>query len=232
MKQQEKEAKETPARRRILAAAFSAFRKSGYAGTTTLEIATRAHVSKRELYALVGNKDELLAACISARAKRLQAPADLPVPRDRDTLGETLTSFGARLLREISDPAVIVVFRLAIAEAVRAPEIARALDSIGRETSRAALRGIMDRARSAGLLEGQPSEMAEQFSGLLWGNLMVSLLLGIADRPSPREITRRARDATVAFLRFYLKPEDAARSTDRRTPVRNFSRCSGSTRQR
>ena len=217
LKQHQQEAQETPVRRRILEAAFSAFRQSGYAGTSTLEIATRAHVSKRELYALVGNKDELLAACISARAKRLQVPADLPVPRDRETLGQTLTSLGARLLREISDPTVIGVFRLAIAEAVRAPEVARTLDSIGRETSRAGLRGMMDQARSAGLLDGQPGEMAEQFSGLLWGNLMVSLLLGVADRPSPREITRRARDATVAFLRLYLKPDDAAQSTDRRT---------------
>src|ERR1700745_1253805 len=104
-KRRQKGGDETKVRERILEAAFSAFRKSGYAGTSTLEIATRARVSKRELYALVGNKDELLAACISARAKRLQAPADLPVPNDRETLGETLTSFGARLLREISDPA-------------------------------------------------------------------------------------------------------------------------------
>jgi AcrR family transcriptional regulator len=213
---QRQEEEEPPVRRRILEAALSAFRESGYAGTSTREIATRAHVSKRELYALVGNKDELLAACISARAKRLQVPADLPVPRDRETLEQALTSFGARLLREISDPAVIGVFRLAIAEAVRAPEVARALDSIGRETSRAALRGIMDQARSAGLLDGQPSEMADQFSGLLWGNLMVSLLLGVGDRPSSREIARRARDATVAFLRLYLKTDDAVQSTDRR----------------
>ena len=201
LKQSREEAEETSVRRRILEAAFSAFREAGYAQTSTLEIATRARVSKRELYALVGAKDELLAACISARAKRLQAPADLPVPRDPETLGQALTSFGARLLREISDPAVIGVFRLAIAEAVRAPEVARALDSIGRETSRAALRRIMEQARSAGLLDGKPGEMAEQIYGLLWGNLMVSLLLGVADQPSPDEITRRARDATAAFLR-------------------------------
>lgn len=215
MKQDQEETVETPVRRRILEAAFSAFRESGYAGTSTLEIATRAHVSKRELYALVGNKDELLAACISARAKRLQMPADLPVPRDRETLEQTLTSFGTRLVSEISEPAVIGVFRLAIAEAVRAPEVARALDSIGRETSRAALRSIMDQARSAGLLDGQSSDLAEHFYGLLWGNLMVSLLLGVAVRPPSREIIRRARDATVAFLRLYLKPDDAAQSADR-----------------
>ena len=203
LKQRHEDENETAVRRRILDAAFSAFREAGYAETSTLEIATRAHVSKRALYKLVGNKQEMLAASISERAKRLQAPADLPVPRDRETLAHTLTSFGAQLLREVTDPTVIGVFRIAIAEAVRAPEVARTLDSIGRETSRAALRKIMAQARSAGVVDGQPAEMVQRFAGLLWGDLMVSLLLRVANRPSPDEITRRARDATVAFLKLY-----------------------------
>ena len=64
-------------------AAFAAFMKNGYAATSTLEIATRARVSKRELYATVGNKQEMLIACISERARRLQVPTDLPQPHDR-----------------------------------------------------------------------------------------------------------------------------------------------------
>ena len=47
-------------RERILTAAFEAFRERGYAATSTLEIATRAHVSKRDLYALVGDKHKML----------------------------------------------------------------------------------------------------------------------------------------------------------------------------
>src|SRR3982074_743541 len=149
-------ADETPARERILDAAFSAFMEGGFAETSTLEIATRARVSKRELYALVGSKQDMLVACIAARAKRLQAPADLPEPQDRETLAQVLTAFGAQLLRETSDPTVVAVLRLAIAEAVRAPEVARALTSAGIETSRAALRDIMGSAQSPGLLRGQP----------------------------------------------------------------------------
>ena len=194
---------EAEVRARILDAAFTAFMKSGYAAASTLEIATRARVSKRELYALVGNKQEMLVACISARATRLQAPADLPVPHDRETLAHILASFGTQLLREVTDPTVIAVFRLAIAEAVHAPDVAQALDSIGRETSRAALRQIMAGAQASGLLNGRPAELAEQFSGLLLGNLMVSLLLDVAERPNPREGAARARDATAAFLQLH-----------------------------
>jgi AcrR family transcriptional regulator len=199
---------ETAVRARILDAAFTAFMKNGFAASSTLEIATRARVSKRELYARVGNKQEMLIACISARAKRLQVPADFPVPQDRETLAQILASFGTQLVREITDPTVIAVFRLAIAEAVHAPEVAQALDSIGREASRAALRQIMARAQTLGLLNGRSADLAEQFGGLLWGNLMVSMLLGVAKRPSLRELTARARDATAAFLQLHSLPDD------------------------
>src|ERR1700686_1320091 len=90
------ESDETPARQRILDAAFSAFMERGFVETSTLEIATRARVSKRELYALVGSKQEMLAACIAERAKRLQLPADLPEPHDQETLARSLEAFGAR----------------------------------------------------------------------------------------------------------------------------------------
>jgi AcrR family transcriptional regulator len=208
-KQPEEGGEETAVRARILDAAFAAFMKCGYAATSTLEIATRARVSKRELYALVGNKQEMLVACISTRAKRLQAPADLPVPQDRETLAHVLISFGTKLLREITDPTVIAVFRLAIAEAAHAPEVAKALDSIGRETTRTALRQIMAGAQTSRLLDGRPAELAEQFGGLLWGNLMVSLLLGVAERPNLRDIAARARDATAAFLQLHAPSTDA-----------------------
>ena len=192
------------ARERILDAAFAAFMQRGYSATSTLEIASRARVSKRELYSLVGNKEKMLAACITDRARRLQVPADLPIPRDRESLVQVLTGFGAQLLREVTDPAVLGVFRLAIAEAIHTPEVAQALDSIGRETTRVALRKIMSQAQESGLLSGRPAELAEQFSALLWRDWMISLLLGVAERPSSREIAGRAHEAAVSFMRLHI----------------------------
>ena len=190
-------------RGRILHAAMEMFRERGFAATTTLEIATHARVSKRELYALVGNKQATLVACITERARRLQVPAGMPMPRDRETLAKVLTSFGTQLLHEVSEPTVVAVFRLAIAEAVQSPEVARTLDAVGREASRAALRHIMTEARAAGLIDGRPAELAEQFAGLLWRDLMVSLLLGVVERPGPRATEARAREAAAAFLHLH-----------------------------
>lgn len=196
----------TSARGRILSAAFSAFTERGFAETSTLEIATRARVSKRELYALFGSKQDMLIACIGERAKRFKVPADLPELRDRETFRKTLAAFGAQLLREISDPTVVAVFRLAISEAMRAPEVGRMLNEIGIGASRSALHELMNRAHAANLLAGDPAELADHFAGLLWGGLMLGLLLSTAARPNPREIARRAEAAAAAFLRAYPGP--------------------------
>jgi hypothetical protein len=126
----------------------------------------------------------------------------MPEPRDRDSLGDVLGVFGERLLRAVSDPAVLGVFRLAIAEAERAPEVARALDSIGRASSRHELAAVFEKARAQGLLRGDPREMATRFLALLWGDLIMDLLLRLADPPTPEEASRRARDAASAFLQL------------------------------
>ncbi|MGH7625975.1 MAG: TetR/AcrR family transcriptional regulator C-terminal domain-containing protein, partial [Gemmatimonadaceae bacterium] len=123
-----------------------------------------------------------------------------------------LTSFGTHLLRELGDPVVLAVFRLAIAEAARAPEVAQVLDSIGRATARAALRKIMAGARASGLLEGSPAALAGQFRGLLLGDAIVGLLLGVTERPSPRAVAARAHDAADAFLQLHQRPNDTGRA--------------------
>jgi AcrR family transcriptional regulator len=206
MKPREQDVDGTAVRKRILGAALSAFMEGGFAQTSTLEIATRARVSKRELYALFGNKEAMLVACITERAQRLKAPADLPELRDRETLAKVLTAFGTKLLTETTDPVVVAVFRLAISEAVRAPKVAQALNSMARKPTRDSLRTIMANARSAGLLLGDPDAMTEKFLGLLWGDLMTGLLLQVADRPGPGEIARRASEATAALLHLFPKP--------------------------
>jgi hypothetical protein len=45
--------------------------------------------------------------------------------------------------------------------------------------------------------------MMEQFFALLWGDLLVSRLLGAASIPTRAEIERRAVEATAGFLKLY-----------------------------
>jgi AcrR family transcriptional regulator len=192
---------------RIIGAAFKAFTEKGYAATSTLDIATRAKVSKRDLYANFANKQAVLVACIKSRAERMRLPPDLPIPGNRQMLASTLTAFATNLMRETSHPSVIATFRLAIAEATRSPEIAQALDTAGRDATRRALAELLASAQSTGLIgPGEPPEMAMQFLGLVWEGLMVGLLLGVAATPEPAEAERRATKATAAFMQLHPDP--------------------------
>jgi len=198
---------EHPMQDRILGAAFKAFTEDGYAETSTLEIARRAKISKRDLYANFSSKHGVLVACIKSRAERMRLPPDLPTPRTRQMLASTLTSFASNLVREVSHPSVIAAFRLAIAEATRSPEIAQALDVAGREATRGALAELLASAQSTGLIgPGEPNEMAWQYLGLLWEGLIVGLLLGVAATPKPAEAERRATKATAAFMQLHPNP--------------------------
>ena len=202
-----KQTGEPEARQRILDAAFSLFTSRGYARANTLEIATLAKVSKRDLYALVGKKEDMLKACIAGRAERLRWPGDIVLPQDRDALAAGLERFGCQLLREVTDPVVVSVFRLAISEAERAPEVARTLDDIGRTASRDALGALFAHAKASGLVQGEIADMVQRFSALLWGDLMMGLLICIMERPSEQALERRARHAAGDFMRLYSAGE-------------------------
>jgi len=196
-----------PVRERILYAAMEAFIASGYAETSTLLIARRARVSKRELYALFGSKQAILAAGIAHRAARMRVPEGLPRPRTRTMLATLLGRFGSVLLREVCAPEVVAVFRLAILEAARSPEVARALDAAGRQATRAATRTVLAQAQADGLIgAGELHAMAEQYLALLWGDLLMRFLLRLEEVPSAAALSRRARRATDAFLSLYPSP--------------------------
>lgn len=190
-------------RARILRAAFAEFRRHGFSGASTLDVATRAHVSKRELYALFDNKHAMLTACIKERAGRMRQPLDAstPLPQTRQEVAATLRELGASILRGASHPDVLTVYRLAIAESDRAPEIACALHSSGREANEAALGAWLAAAQARGLIsDGDPAAMAAQFLDALWGGLLVQLLLRVRDAPTAEEIEQRAQAATAALL--------------------------------
>jgi len=188
-------------RGRILQAAMETFREHGFATATTLEIATRARVSKRELYALVGNKGQMLATCVSERGRRMRLPEEFPEPTDRATLRAALVAFAKTMLREILDPDVLEVFRLGIAEAKRSPAVARSIDSMGRAPATAAFEALLKPARRAGLLGSTDlAHMKSLFNGLLWGDLMIWILLGLETPPTVKEIERRAEVVVSTFL--------------------------------
>ena len=193
---------------RILRAAYDAFMARGYAGTSTLEIATRAKVSKRELYAHFGSKQAMLTTCIGFGVQTMRTPLELPPARDRSSLAQLLASFGANFLRVVLGPHVVGLYRLALAERDRSPEVAAALDSAGRGGARAALDEIVVKAQQAGLLGGgsDPALVTSRYFALLMGDWYLRVLLGVMAPPSEAEIAARAKLTADELLLLYPPP--------------------------
>lgn len=205
-----------PRRRSILEAAYDVLMERGYAGASTLEIATRARVSKRELYAEFGNKSGILQALIATTSARMQVPLATAAIRDRDDLAGALTAYGTMALAELTSAPVIAINRLAVAEAGRSSELGAILEENGREPNRKALIDLMAKAQAAGVLgRGEPDAMAGQFFSLLLGDLMLRLMLGVTPRPEPGEITKRAQSATEAVLALHAAGVRPGRSRRR-----------------
>jgi AcrR family transcriptional regulator len=196
-------------RERLLEAAFAVFREHGFADASTLDIATRAQVSKRDLYAQFDSKQAMLAACITERAGLMRRPLNLAsqVPESREALEATLVQFGKSILHGLSDPDVLAVYRLAIAESARTPHIARTLDQAGREANHLALGAWLANAQAHGLLgAGNPAAMATHFLATLGGTLLIQLLLRVRDAPTAGEIESRARTASESLALLYPPP--------------------------
>lgn len=194
---------EATLRRRILTAAFNAFVERGYGGASTLEIATRAKVSKREIYSVFGNKQAMLRACIAWRTRHMLPSGPPPPACDRAALARTLTTFGERLLTELSHPDAIAVHRLAVTEANHSPEVGQEIEAV-RAAGRAALTMLLKQAQDAGLLDrADPEEMAVQFLSLLWGDLLVRMLQRLAGPPAKAEAHNKANAAAEALLALH-----------------------------
>jgi len=191
-------------KQRIREAAFSTFVEKGYAGTNTREIAARARVSKRELYALYEDKQAMLADCIRFRAERSRQPLQLEPVQEMPALRSALEAFGTSVLTELTHPAAVAVFRLAVLEAQKSPQVVRTLNTLGKEANTETLVRFLKQAQKAKLLApGNPTTMARQFMALLWGGTLLSLLLGSEGAPSPKEARKRAKEAVEALVRLY-----------------------------
>jgi AcrR family transcriptional regulator len=208
-------------RDRIMHAAFSLFMERGYSETSTLAIATRARVSKRDIYALFPHKSDILAVAIAERARRMRQPLDLPAARTRATLARTLAAHGAAVLQELTSPEVAAVYRLAIAEGARSRDLAETLDNAGRQPNEDALTAFLAGVQAARLIgPGDAREMARQFYGLLLGVLQIRLLLRVIEPPDTDAIEARARMAAQGLLALHPPRRGRFRLTPAPTPRR------------
>lgn len=195
----------------ILDTAVEVLSERGYRDASMLEIARRSSASKETLYAWFGDKQGLLEALIKRNAQAVQAVLARHLGGDAPP-EHLLREFGCALLELLLGDSAVAINRAAISEAKSDPALAQTLASAGRQTVLPIFVRLLERyAEHAALTIDDAPRAAEDFLGLLLGDIQVRRLLGVMPRPRKAQIEARAVHATRAFLRLYGTADGVAK---------------------
>jgi TetR/AcrR family transcriptional repressor of mexJK operon len=194
-------------RQAILYAARDLFLRKGYAGTSMDEVALKAEASKVTIYKHFSDKHTLFIAVVTDAIDEAKAGSQGLV----DQLGSStdleldLRDFARQHVALVTQPHLIQMRRMIIAEAQRFPDLARAWHRVGPERAHATLAGQIDKLVACGQLQVPDSLVAAQ----LLNYLILSVPLNEAmftgrDKPySRRYLNRYADEAVRVFLAAY-----------------------------
>jgi len=230
---------DAPARRaEILRAATAVFIERGYSGATTLEIAKRAGASKTTIYALFGSKEGLLEELFQERLRSIPAGLDPDSAAESPDQREFVRLSAERILSAAVAPEAIGLFRIALAEMKRFPELTPIMI---RSRAHEGLTAYLARCREKGWMAfDDPEEAAAMFISMAtgeWGRLMLTgaiahvpesaikahaalsarmFLAAVAPKPSPPFALRalRVEDAAAAAELIRMAFAAQSRATD------------------
>jgi len=205
-------------RARILEAAAAAFLENGYEFSSTAEIARRAKVSKRELYAYFNDKREILAAVITELQADIQAQADVSWSSSGD-VRDVLKQAGTDLLRFINSERFGKLFRIVAAESFRDPVSSRNFYLLGPAMGRKHTAVFLKRHMAAGnLRSAYPLQAADDFLDMLVSSRYLTAIVLGQLRSFPK-LHVHVEHAVDMFLTYYgvSKPTRKARNQGART---------------
>lgn len=194
-------------RRAILLAAREVFLGHGYPGTTMDQVAALAGVSKVTVYKHFSDKNSLFTAVFTGAIEEaegasrslvdhLGASADIPTD---------LRTFARQHVTVVTQPHLIQMRRMIIAEAGRFPELARAWHRTGPERGHASLAAQIERLAHRGLLRVADPLLAAQLLNYLILSVPVNEAMFTGrDKPFSRpQLHRWADEAVRVFLAAY-----------------------------
>lgn len=191
----------------ILEAAAEQFRLHGYETASVDSIAAAAGVSKRTVYNHFPSKEELFNETIMQMFERSAGLLDLPYRGER-SLREQLTELMRQKMRTLADPEFLGLARVAMGEAIHAPE--RALPVICRlgEREEAVTTWIRAAQADGRLKPGDPGFAANLLQGQIktfafWPQIA----MGAA--PLAPEDQERVIEAAVSMFLSYFAVEQA-----------------------
>ncbi len=195
-------------REAILEVARQVFFEEGYANASMSSIAARLGGSKGTLYNYFKSKDALFEAYIDHACGQWRAWIfDLPEGEAVIAAAEieaVLTDLGERFLSHLVTESSIRLLQLVMAEAQRAPELARIFYGAGPGAGIVRLAAYLEAAKAAGHIDPPDCRMAaQQFLSLCRGHLYFRYSLNLIPRPTPAEIKAEVGRAVSVFLSGY-----------------------------
>jgi TetR/AcrR family transcriptional regulator, mexJK operon transcriptional repressor len=194
-------------RRAILHAARDLFLQKGYPGTSMDEVAAMAEVSKVTIYKHFDDKHNLFVAVVTDAIDEAKAGSQSLLDQlgDSTDIGADLRDFARRHAELVTQPHLVQMRRMIIAEAHRFPDLARAWHRIGPERGHATLASQLDKLVARGLLQVPDSLLAAQLLNYLILSVPVNEAMFTGrDKPySRRYLNRYADEAARVFLAAY-----------------------------
>lgn len=170
----------------IRSAAIAAFIARGFDGVTMEDVARAAGVGKPALYARYRDKAELFTAVVPWALQNLKWElTDVPVGVDART---ALVAIARATIERAIDPEMVGLFRMAMAESPRFPEVALTADEVTRSPLLAPVREVLERHRAAGEIDVVDVELAaEHFIGMVHLTPLTFAAFGFERDPADRE---------------------------------------------
>lgn len=183
----------------IMAAATELFLEKGFERTSLSDIVNRSKGSRSTLYELFGGKEGLLRAMIEESTTRVWKTArwdDIPSTFAEDELVE----MGYRLLRAVTAPEAVSVYRIVVSECQHMPEIATLFFASGPRNFHDEMLRRIRLAQAEGLVaDKDPEVMTQVFFGAVTGDYPMRAALGIDITP-PEDMERHVRAGVRLFL--------------------------------
>jgi AcrR family transcriptional regulator len=188
-------------RERILVAAEQVFVELGYGAANVDAIARRAGMSKKTIYQVFETKQDLFAAVIESRRDALAAMVAGECSDDALLPEEVLRGYLRQIARFVLAPRQAALYRLAVTESQRAPELANAFHREGSTKVCSPLTEWLALQHERGVLHvPDPGPAAKMLLYMAIAELQMRLLIGEPHEPDEATIDRRVDDAVRVFL--------------------------------
>lgn len=198
-----REARRQSRREAILDVAQRSFLENGYAGTTMSAIAAALGGSKGTLWNHFPSKEVLFGAMLDRATDDFRRELSQVLQR-RNRVDVALRDFCREFLAKLASDEAVALFRLAVGESQRFPELGRIFFERGPGRTRELLAGYLAEAMADGQLRhADPLEAAANFTGLCLAGCHLQLQMGVIAQATQRLIEDETRRVVSMFLRAY-----------------------------